>query len=593
MIAGYMGRILFVDLSSGKISEDSPDQKFYQEFIGGYGIGSRVIYSQQQGGVDPLGPDNTIGFTTGPLTGVRGLFSSRFTMVGKSPLTGGWGDANCGGYFGPYLKFAGYDAVFFKGISPSPVYLFIKDSKAELRDANYLWGKDSHETEEILKSDLGKDIAIACIGPAGERLSLISCVMHDIGCAAGRSGLGAIMGSKKLKAVVATGTGEVPLPDKDRIKQVAQEFVAHLSGDYYERFKTWGTCGDNANAALNGDSPVKNWAGVGITDFPNADMIGGDAVIALQERKHGCLWCPVRCKGIMKAGTSYQYEAGGHKPEYETSGAFGMLLLNNHLESIIKANDICNRYGLDTISAGTAIAFAIECFQNGIITYADTGGIELDWGKHEAIVAMTESLAKREGFGNILADGVKRASEVIGNGSEQYAIHAGGQELAMHDPKFMSIFAPSYECDATPGRHTSGAADPTYAKISQVMNASGMCLLQWTAAQFGFLDTLVAAATGWDFGMPQILEAGERISDMRQAFTVRERMNPDDFRISSGRVIGNPPLTEGPTANVTVDADDFRSGFFKGMEWDLETGKPGKERLEALGLADVAIDLWP
>ncbi|NQT73542.1 MAG: aldehyde ferredoxin oxidoreductase family protein [Chloroflexi bacterium] len=593
MIAGYMGRILFVDLSSGEIREETPDEKFYQDFIGGYGLGSRILYSRQQGGVDPLGPENTIGFTTGPLTGVRGLFSSRFTVVSKSPLTGGWGDANCGGYFGPYVKFSGYDAVFFNGISPTPVYLFIKDGKAALRDAGQLWGKDSRQTEEMLKSDLGKDIAVACIGPAGEKLSLISCVMHDIGCAAGRSGLGAVMGSKKLKAVVVTGTSEVPVPDRDQITQVSQEFVAHLSGDYYERFKKWGTCGDNANAAANGDSPVKNWAGVGVVDFPDAQAIGGDAVIALQERKHGCLWCPVRCKGIMKAGTSYQYEAGGHKPEYETSGAFGMLLLNNHLESLIKANDICNRYGLDTISAGAAIAFAIECYENGIITKSDTDGIELAWGKNETIVSMTESLAKREGFGDVLADGVKRASERIGGGADKYAIHAGGQELPMHDPKFMPLFAPSYECDATPGRHTSGAADPTYAKMNQVMNASGMCLLQWTAAQFGFLDKLVAAATGWDFGMPQILEAGERISNMRQAFTVREGLKPDDFKVSVGRVMGNPPLTEGPTANVTVDAEDLRSAFFKGMDWDLETGRPNKERLEALGLTDVAADLWP
>jgi len=592
MIAGYMGRILFVDLSSGKISEEMPDESFYRDFIGGYGIGSRILYSRQRGGVDPLGPDNIIGFTTGPLTGVRHLLNSRFTVVSKSPLTGSWGDANCGGYFGPYLKFSGYDAVFLTGISPTPVYLFMKDSRAELRDAGQLWGKDSRQTEEILKSDLGKDIAVTSIGPAGERLSLISCVMHDIGCAAARSGMGAVMGSKKLKAVVATGSSEVPVPDRDRITQVSQEFIGRLSGDYYERYKRWGTCGDNTNAAVNGDSPIKNWAGIGVTDFPDAEAIGGDAVIALQEHKHGCLWCPIRCKGIMKAGMSYEYEAGGHKPEYETFGAFGMLLLNKNLESIIKANDICNRYGLDTISTGAVIAFAIECYENGIITNADTGRIELAWGKHEAIVSMIENLANREGFGDVLADGVKRASERIGNGSEKYAIHAGGQELPMHDPKFMPLFAPSYECDAAPGRHTSGAADPMFAKIIRLVNASGMCLLQWTAVQYGFVDKLVAAATGWDFGMSQVLEAGERISHMRQAFTVREGLKPDDFKISVGKVIGNPPLTEGPTANVTVDAEDMRSAFFKGMDWDLETGRPNKERLVALGLTDVANDLW-
>ena len=591
-MAGYMGKILYVDLSSGKIKEENHDEKFYRDFLGGYGIGARILYRRQKGGIDPLSPENHIGFITGPLTGVRGLFSSRFTVVGKSPLTGGWGDANSGGYFGPCLKYAGYDAIFVCGASSSPVYLFINNGKAELRDAGHLWGKDFRQTEETLKVEHGKEAAIAGIGPAGEKLSLISCVMHDIGCAAGRSGLGAVMGSKKLKAVVATGNGEVPVPDREKIKKVAKDYAANLSGDYYERFKKWGTCGDNAKAALNGDSPVKNWGGVGVVDFPHAEAIGGDAVIALQEQKHGCLGCPVRCKGIMKEGSVCQFEAGGHKPEYETSAAFGSLLLNNNLESIIKANDICNRAGLDTISAGAAIAFAIECYENGLITKSDTDGIELTWGNHEAIITMTEKIAERQGFGDLLAEGVKRASEKIGKGSERFAIHAGGQELPMHDPKLMPIFAPCYECDATPGRHTSGAADPTYAKMSQVMNASGMCLLQWTAAQFGFLDQMIAAATGWEFGMPQILEVGERIAHMRQAFTVREGMKPGDFRISSGRVIGDPPQSEGPTANVTVDADGMRTAFFEGMGWDLQTGRPGRERLEALGLADVAEDLW-
>lgn len=365
MLGGYMGKVLFVDLSKGETKEETPDEKLYRDFVGGYGLGARIIYGRQGGGVDPLGPENNIGFVTGPLTGVRGMAGSRFTVVGKSALTGGWGDANCGGYFGPYLKFSGYDAVFFNGVSPKPVYLFINDGKAELRDASHFWGKDSRETEELLKSELHKNVAVACIGPAGEKLSLISCVMHDIGCAAARSGLGAVMGSKKLKAVAAMGTKDVPLPDKEKVAELSKGYLGQLSGDYYERFKKWGTCGGNAEMAANGDSPVKNWAGVGIIDFPNAKAISDDAVIALQQHKHACLWCPVACKGIMKAGKEYQYQAGGHKPEYETSAAFGMMLLNDNLDSIIKANDICNRYGLDTISAGATIAFAIECYENG------------------------------------------------------------------------------------------------------------------------------------------------------------------------------------------------------------------------------------
>jgi len=596
MLGGYMGKLLFVDLSKGDIKEEVPEERLYQDFMGGYGLGARVLYSRQPGGVDPLGPESIIGFVTGPLTGMRGMvMAPRFTVVGKSPLTGGWGDANSGGYFGPYLKFAGYDAVFFSGVSPKPVYLFVDNGQAELRDAGHLWGKDSRETDEGLKSELGGNVAVACIGPAGERLSLISSIMHDIGSAAARSGLGAVMGSKRLKAVAARGTMEVPIPDKEKVTRASKEFLGQYMGDYYERFKKWGTCGDNANAALNGDSPVKNWAGVGVVDFPNAKAIGGDAMIAIQERKHGCLWCPIRCKGVMKAGglKGFPYEAGSHKPEYETSAAFGMLLLNDNLESIVKANDICNRYGLDTISAGATIAFAVECYENGIISKEDTGGIELGWGKSQAVVAMTEQMARREGFGAVLADGVKRAAERIGRGAERYAIHSGGQELAMHDPRLMSIFATAYECDSAPGRHTSGAMDAMYSSVMRIMDTSGMCMLQWISAPQVDMAKIISAALGREVSMQDLMKTGERISHIRQAFNAREGIDPQSRKMSLGRPVGNPPLQAGPTANVTVDAEGMRVKYFEGMGWDLKTGKPSRERLMASGLDDVAQDLWP
>jgi len=596
MLGGYMGKLLFVDLSKGDIKEEVPEERLYQDFMGGYGLGARVLYSRQPGGVDPLGPESIIGFVTGPLTGMRGMvMAPRFTVVGKSPLTGGWGDANSGGYFGPYLKFAGYDAVFFRGVSPKPVYLFVDNGQAELRDAGHLWGKDSRETDEGLKSELGGNVAVACVGPAGERLSLISSIMHDIGSAAARSGLGAVMGSKRLKAVAARGTMEVPIPDKEKVTRASKEFLGQYMGDYYERFKKWGTCGDNANAALNGDSPVKNWAGVGVVDFPNAKAIGGDAMIAIQERKHGCLRCPIRCKGVMKAGSAreFTYEAGSHKPEYETSAAFGMLLLNDNLESIVRANDICNRYGLDTISAGATIAFAVECYENGIISKEDTGGIELGWGKSQAVVAMTEQMARREGFGAVLADGVKRAAERIGKGAERYAIHSGGQELAMHDPRLMSIFATAYECDSAPGRHTSGAMDAMYSSVMRIMDTSGMCMLQWISAPQVDMAKIISAALGQEVSMQDLMKIGERISHIRQAFTAREGIDPQSRKMSSGRPVGNPPLQAGPTANVTVDAEGMRVKYFEGMGWDLKTGKPSRERLMALGLDDVAQDLWP
>jgi len=618
MAGGYLGKILFVDLSKGELKDETPQEKLYREFLGGYGLGARIIYSRQRGGVDPLGPENILGFGTGPLTGVPGFFGSRYVVMGKSPLTGTWGDANSGGEFGPYLKFAGYDAVFFGGVSPKPVYLLIEDGKAELRDASHLWGKDTHETEDLLRSQLGKEVRIACIGPAGEKLSLISCVMNDKGRAAGRSGLGAVMGSKKLKAVAVIGTKEVPLPDKERAAKVSEEYREKVSGAFPELLKSMGTSGFTAASAHSGDSPVRNWGGVGIIDFPNAGAISDKSVLSLVEDKYGCWECPLSCGATMRAGKEYQYEAGVHRPEYETLCSFGTLCLNDNLESIIKATDICNRYGLDTISAGAAIAFAIECYENGLISEEDTEGIELAWGDHEAIVAMTEKLAKREGFGNVLADGVKRAAEKIGKGADRYAIHVHGQELPMHDPRLAPSFATAYKGDATPARHTQaglafvetgppppglppmdkytytgkGPMEAAFKNRSHTMNASGMCMFGSAVLPPNALPTYLSVVTGWEFTPEEILKTGERIANIRQAFNVREGLTPRDFKLS-GRPIGDPPLEEGPVANVMVDADTLHAEYFRAMEWDTETGKPSKKKLEELGLDDVAKELWP
>jgi len=367
MLGGYMGKILFADLSKGKLKDEPLEEKFCRDFIGGYGIGARIIYSRQKGGVDPLGPENILGIMTGPLTGSPALSGSRYTVVGKSPLTGTWGDANSGGYFGPHLKFAGYDGLFFTGISPKPVYLLIKDGKAELRDAAHLWGKDSFETEDILRSELGEKTEVCCIGPSGENLSLIAAVMNNKGRAAGRSGLGAVMGSKKLKAVAVIDNSKIPLADEQEARELRRKYIGKLDKSLADLFRDTGTPGITADSAHSGDSPVKNWGGVGIIDFPNAKLISDDNVIDLQSKKYACWHCSFGCGGHMKAGTEYQYEAGAHKPEYETLCMFGTNCLNTNLESIIKVNDICNRYGLDTISTGATISFTIECYENGII----------------------------------------------------------------------------------------------------------------------------------------------------------------------------------------------------------------------------------
>jgi aldehyde:ferredoxin oxidoreductase len=636
-VNGYMGKILFVNLSTGELKVKRPDEKLYREFIGGYGIGARIIYSDQRGGIDPLGPENILGFMAGPLTGTNFPFGGRYAVfVGKSPLTGGWGDANSGGDFGPYIKFSGYDGIFFVGVARKPVYLFINDGKAELRQADRLWGKDTYETDDMLRNELGKDVRVACIGPAGENLSLISCIINNKGRAAGRSGVGAVMGSKKLKAVAVFGTAKVIEADEEETKKLRREIIGILKdNETANNFRKYGTSCITSRFIESGECPVKNWAGIGIRDFPNASLLSDANVVSQQEKRYGCYRCPISCGGHMKEGTGeYTYEAGVHKPEYETLGAFGAQCLNGNLDSIIMANDLCNRYGLDTISTGGTIAFAIETYERGLITKKDTDGLELTWGSHQAIVSMVTRMAKREGFGNILADGSKVAAGRIGRGSEKYAIHIHGQELPLHDPKNTPSFATVYKSDSTPGRHLQGSCahaemsfrrglfpdgirlsyldikippfdnytyngkgkwESLFRNHSHLVNAAGACLLaDLGPGRIVPADTVprfLSVITGWDLSGEEISMAGQRIAAIRQAHNVREGLTPKDFRIPD-RVVGNPPLTDGPLANVTVDVDTMVYEFYKAMDWDSETGKPSKKKLLELGLKDIAEELW-
>jgi aldehyde:ferredoxin oxidoreductase len=613
MAQGYMGKILFVDLSRNELKDEAIGEDLCRQFIGGYGLGARIIFNRQKAGVDALGPDNTLGILTGPFTGTPSLSGTRHTVVSKSPLTGGWGDANSGGYFGAVMKFSGYDAVFFTGISEKPVYLFINNNKAELRDATHLWGRDTYQTEDILKSELGKDVEVACIGPSGENLSLISAVIHR-GRTAARSGLGTVMGSKRLKAVAVKGKMKVPLADEERTKKLRAKYLEELGG-HIEWLKPIGTPFLVDIGVMTGDSPVKNWGGVGVIDFPDFKPIAKEAVIEHRAKKFACYLCPIGCGGYVKEGSGeYKYKSGSRRPEYETIAMFGTNCLNNNIESIIKANDICDRYGIDTISAGAAIAFTIECFENGLITKTDTDGIEMTWGNHKAIVAMAEKLAKREGFGAVLADGVKVAAEKIGKGADKYAIHVQGQELPAHDPKYAFNYITSYRLDPTPGRHFVGSelsdapghpsgllprfelksfsgrgeARRIGSDFHQTVVCSGMCLfIYWAFPSVEPVAEFMKAVTGWDVTNDELLKTGERITNLRHAFNIREGLNPLEFKVPH-RVLGRPPKKEGPLAGVTIDEDTMVKEYLAAMDWDLKTAKPSKKKLQELGLGDVA-----
>ena len=627
MVGGYMGKFLFVNLSNESISEIPLNYTLAREFLGGYGIASRLIYEMQKPGVDPLGEEAYLAIITGPLTGTPLPFVSRFTVAGKSPLTNSWGDANARGYFGPYLKFSGFDGVFFKGISKRPVYLLIDNGKATICDASEIWGKDTYATEDYLKTKYGKNAYVACIGPAGEKLTKIAGVITSKGKAAARSGLGAVMGSKKLKAVVVRGELQVPLANPIMVENLRKKYIKQAKDGvgFAKMYSTTGTPGYIEAGAINGDSPVKNWFGVGIKDLKDISEYKYENIAKYIVRRGTCYKCIMGdWKYVMIESGPYSLKEETHMPEYETASAFGSYLCNTNFESIIMCNDICNRYGLDTISTGATIAFAMMCFEAGILTKSDTEGIELNFGNHQAIVEITLKIAKREGIGEILADGVKNAAEKIGKGSEKFAIHVGGQELPAHDPRFEPSMASIYRNEPTPGRHGQasqycvptklaelmpdidfsfsfgnkrnimhgrGKAQKVLSCLNHCVQSLGCCLWGYLSTEVTFMPECLSAVTGWDVDLNELVTTGERIGNMRLAFALREGVNPVKWNFPKV-ALGDPPLKEGPTAGITVDLDLLTKEFFGEMEWDPETSKPSKKKFEELNLGWLIKDLY-
>jgi len=606
MAGGYMGKLLFIDLGNKEIEEVSLDERTCRDYIGGYGIGAKILYENMKEGADPLGKGNILGFITGPLTGSGAIIGSRFMVVGKSPLTGGWGDANCGGYFGPGLKGAGFDGVFFSGISEKPVYLSIVDGKAEICDAENLWGKDTYETDDYLKSLIGQGAQVACIGPAGEECSLLACIISDKGRAAGRSGLGAVMGSKKLKAIVVKGTENVPVADENMLKELRKKYLPDMKAPFPSELNELGTAGGMEYLVEIGDAGVKNWGGAGLVDFPHPEKIGGKELLKYQKKKYGCFKCPISCGGWVETKDFDGNTHLSHKVQYETMGAFGSMCLNEDLESIILCNDLCNRFGMDTISVGDTIAFAIECYENGILTKDDTDDWAMTWGNGPAIAKMTEKICRREGFGALLADGSKQAAEKIGKCSEKFAIHIGGQEIPMHDPRLFPGLLTTYLTDPTPGRHTQGSeawlppdldlgnidrndqtglgkAHKYMVEFYHAASCAGLCCFGYLNLNVQSLPEFIQGVTGWDVDLDEMLLAGERIANLRQMFNIREGINFLNHPVPN-RLLGKPPMTTGPHKDFSLDYDALIFDYLKASDWDLKTAKPSKEKLTSLDL---------
>lgn len=623
MLGGYMGKMLLVDLTEGTIKEEPLQGEICRNFIGGHGLGVRILYERMKAGVAPLGAENWLGFVTGPLTGTGIPMSPRFTVVTKSPLTGTWGEANAGGYFGPELKAAGYDAIFISGVSSKPVYLLVHEGGGELKDAEHLWGKDTAETSDAIQHELGDSkVRVACIGPSGEKLSLISSIVVDKWRIAGRMGVGGVMGSKRLKAIAVRGTKKVPVANSASLASLRKDFLEGIkASSFMQSMREFGTPTFLVDNVKGGATPIKNWSLIGEEAMPSYSNLDYASVKKYRVRRHGCFGCPVGCGAIVSVNSGPYKVSEARNPEYESLASFGTLCLNDNVESIIKACDICNRYGMDTISVGSVIAFTMECFERGIIGKEELGGLELTWGNHRAIVDMVEKIGRREGFGDVLADGVKKAAERIGHGAEDWAIHVHGQEPGMLDPRLMPGRGIAYLADPTPGRHTQGtcmvsiergispwpdvvfrtpklalrgefsAKGPLYVlgtSYHQLYVSSGMCIF----AQFGVAVPLVgfiAAVTGWDFSYSEGLTTGRRIYTARQAFNLREGLKPEEFRLP-GRI--SQPASMGPYAGEAIDFDTLRDSFFNALNWDLQSGKPYPKELVDLHLEYLIDDLW-
>ena len=660
------GKMLNVRLNAGVIETEQIPEAMYRQYLGGYGIGARLMFDRIPAGADPLGPENVLGLFPGLLTGTP-FFGIRYQAVAKSPKTGGWGDANAGGDFGPYLKNAGWDGIMLYEKSSKPVYIYIEDDKVEIRDAADIWGMLAIDVEAKLKQRHGKKASVACIGPAGEKLSLMAGLCNERGRLAARSGLGAVMGSKNVKAIVVNASKNIIGSSPDIMKQVRvslDEFAKPITNF----FRTYGTTGITNGSAMSGDAPVKNWGGVGMVDFPQAMVMSGDNFNRRMEKKYACWHCPVACGGeshawdaqeaqakvriakreseaaalkaefagaaddrkqqieallkkiendnatdtAIKNDARFPYPKHTHRAEYETTTSFGTMMLNNDINSLQYANHLCNQYGLDTIAAGSTLAFAVECFENGIITKEDTDGIDLRWGNAEAIMAALHKLGTKDGaFGELFGDGVRAASKKLGPKSVEFAMEVGGAELPMHDAKLQPEYFTTYKLDATPARHTQyeAAARPAWglerapqdrkqatdrgkhhkdtSEYMHVINASGMCMFIMMGAPNNRIPEWINTETGWDTTTDELRQVGERIANMRMAFNVREGDIATKRRVP-GRLWGSPPLEAGPHKDVQLDVKTLEQDYLAACDWDADTATPSKRKLESLGLADVA-----
>ena len=496
---GTHGRVLMVDLGERRSWVEEVAESVYQKYLGGYGLGAYLMWKHFLEGTDALAPEACFAICAGLLTGAKAPFSGRIQIVGKSPLTGTWADSNSGGSVASHLRRAGCDALVVRGKAAEPTLLVIRDDEVLFEPAGDLWGKQVPETFDELKRRYGgkRDVGVSAIGPAGERQALIASVMNDRYHAFGRQGFGAIYGAKNLKAIVVSGSGELPIHDAREFRRLCQTITDEYKRDvgwlmrmvvWFSKPKKWlgwmyrmmarrgmkvqapvpamrqlwsdrGTTAAVSMSVENGDAPVKNWTGVGSRDFPLADKshkIDGKEVDKIITKKLSCGDCPMPCKGIVRVKSRGLEDV--RRPDYETLCGFGANLLNDDLDVVVACHDACNRYGMDAVSSSATLAWVAEMIERGLMTPADLDGIDMRWGNGEAALELTIKMGEGDGCGAWLSQGSARASAHFGKGTEDYAVHVHGQEPAYHDPRFSSLMGVTYIADPTPGRHTAGSA---------------------------------------------------------------------------------------------------------------------------------------
>ncbi len=616
---GHNGKILRVDLSTRTTSEEELPEVVLRRYLGGGALSLYYLLKELKSGIDPLGPDNLLIFAASAVTGHPAAGFSRFTVAAKSPLTGAFGESEAGGWWGPELKSAGFDAAVIKGKAERPVYLWIKDGKAEIREASHLWGKMTREAQEAIRKELGDEkVRVALIGPGGEKGVKYACILNELKHANGRTGMGAVMGSKNLKAFAVRGNGKMSLHNPEKVREI----VRRVGEIWKEKPSTLGELGTARGVMpLNagGILPTRNFT---TGTFEKAEAISGEAMRdTILVGRGTCHGCPVRCKREVKVDTPYHVDPEYGGPEYETLGALGSLCGIGDLKAIAMGNQLCGAYGIDTISTGTTIAFAMECFEKGILTSRDTDGIDLRFGNAEAMIAMVEKIGKREGIGALLGESLKTAAGKIGKGSQAFAMHVKGQPFPIHEPRGKAGLALAYSISPTGADHLEHPHDPVFEteaglksilplgviepvpatdlssrkvrlfvylqNLYSMYNSVGLCVL--TGGFFGgpvSLNTVpeyVSAVTGWDTSLWELLKVGERHSAMARIFNLREGFSSKDDGLP-GRLF--EPLEGGALKGRRIDPQEFEKAletYYEMMGWD-ENGIPLDSKLEELDL---------